>query len=59
MQEFPVEVIPNGVVNETLRSLGFTSSLVLENHIIIPPEPYKIRIRIILQSHADIEREKF
>jgi hypothetical protein len=39
MQEFPVEVIPDGVINEALRSLGFTTGLILKNHIIIPPKP--------------------
>jgi hypothetical protein len=42
-----VEVIPDGVIDEALRSLCFTSSLVLEDHIIIPPEPVIQGIRMV------------
>lgn len=38
LQELPVEVIPDGVINEALRSLGFTTGLVLKHHIVIPPK---------------------
>ena len=39
LQEFAVKVVPYCVIDEALRSLGFTTSLVLEYHIIIPSEP--------------------
>jgi hypothetical protein len=39
VQEFPVEVIPDGVINEALWSLGFTTGLILKHHVIIPPKP--------------------
>lgn len=38
LQEFPMEVISDGVIDEALGSLGFAASLVLEDHIVIPPE---------------------
>lgn len=63
MQEFPVEVIPDGVINEALRSLGFTTGLILKHHIIIPPKPmnaYKkmhqnrttLKLKIIKKVHT-------
>lgn len=39
VQEFPVEIIPDGIINESLRCLGFTTGLVLKHNIIIPPKP--------------------
>lgn len=38
MQEFPMEIIPDGVIDESLSQLGFTPGLIFEDHVIIPPE---------------------
>jgi len=52
MQEFPMEIIPDGIIDESLSYFGFTAGLVLEHHIIIPPtqkkkytKPKRIRSR--------------
>lgn len=34
-----MEVIPDGVIDESLSYLGFTTGLILEHYIIIPPKP--------------------
>lgn len=39
LKEFPVEVVPYGIINEALWGLGFTTSLVFEYHIIVPSDP--------------------
>lgn len=36
LQEFPVKIIPDCVVNETLRGLSFPTSLIFEDNIVIP-----------------------
>lgn len=36
-KETPVEVVANGVVNESLLGLGLRSCLTFEDHIIVPP----------------------
>lgn len=52
VEKFSVEVAPDGVVDETLRSLSLTASLVLENHIIIPPEQVEFKVpRVITLCH--------
>lgn len=38
VEKLPVKVIPDGVINETLGYLQFSASLILEDHIIIPPK---------------------
>ncbi|KAF7810095.1 Pre-mRNA-splicing factor cwc15 [Senna tora] len=38
LEELPMEVISDGVIDESLGCLGFTTGLVLEHHIIIPPK---------------------
>jgi hypothetical protein len=42
VQELPMEIIPDCVIYESLSQLGFTTGLVFEHHIIIPPKPNKI-----------------
>jgi hypothetical protein len=37
LQKFAVEITSDGVVDEPFRSLGLSTCLVLEYHIIIPP----------------------
>jgi len=32
-----MEIIPDGIIDESLSCFGFTAGLVLEHHIIIPP----------------------
>lgn len=37
LQKLAMEIIPDGVIDETLGSLCFATSLVLKNNIVIPP----------------------
>ena len=36
-----MEIIPDGVIDESLSCFGFTTGLVLKHHIIIPPKQNK------------------
>ena len=43
VQEFPVEVRSNCVVDEALGDFDFTLGLIPEDHVIIPPDRIKAK----------------
>ena len=40
VQKFPVEIIPDGIIDEAFSCFRLTTSLILEYNIIIPPSFY-------------------
>lgn len=48
-----MEIIPDGVIDESLSYLGFTTGLVLKHHIIIPPKPTKCMQNQIRLDHEN------
>jgi len=38
-----MEIIPDSVIDESLCELGFSTGLIFEHHIIIPPKPNKFK----------------
>lgn len=53
-----MEVIPDCVVDETFRSLSLTTGLVLENHIIIPPEHVEFNVQRLINWRSQYKTYK-